>query len=1165
MTIFRPVTSVFILLLTLGLYAQSAQAQEEVNFLPGGSEIPIRFEHLSLEDGLSQSSVHAFLQDRNGFMWMPTQAGLNKYDGGRIQQYVSDPWDSTSVLAEQIVGITESKDGLLYLSYIDGSISRFDPSSGRSTHYLSSDTDSTMLQIGGAWGIVEDQNGIVWTTNDRVGLQRLDPVSGEVTRFGMRGFGRFRVRSGFVHESEDGLLYMAGLRGLLEFDPDSSKFRVVSSTRATGFSKFETSNPDNLWQTVGSSVVRTNRLTGEELSFELDALAYDVQPDPDDNNFVWISGPTGVTRLDIRNGSRRTYGANSEKQLGLVGNIAFRIYADRAGILWVSSPGKGVSRFDPTALGFERFTPEFGNRDRLVGRSIWEIAPAKDGVIWVVGASTDPLMSGMVLNRIDRQKGTVANWQVGFTISTPIIVDDQNRVWIGTVLRDDRPHSGGVYTYDPQSNGLVSAYSVAAGTLPHDNVLSLLSSQDGSLWIGTVGGLTKIDGDSSLETTWTGDPEDEDPLPGTAVRTLFEDSRGDVWAGMIDGTVRFRGGTGPVERILTKSTSTLFDQRLYARAIAEDGAGRIWFAMRTSDSPSFVVSYDLETEVITEYVYDPDDRTSWTGATPFAVQPHPTDANRIYFVSQSSGLSVLNVSSGQFRTYGQEDGLSNNTVYDLVFDNDGMLWLPSNGGLFRFNPETEEFRMFGLEYGLQSLEFNGRAWAKSESGELFFGGVEGFNAFFPSQLRENSMPPSVAITELFLSNGLVEPGDDSPLKQPIIETEVIDLNHSQNSPGFSFAALHFKSPESNLIRYRLEPQDENWIDADGRTTASYTNLAPGSYTFQVIAANSDGVWNTEGASVVLNISKPWWATYWAYVMYFIMLSGLVFGVDRFQRARLLRLEKEAAREKELEHAQEIESAYTQLKATKEQLVQQEKLASLGALTAGIAHEIKNPLNFVNNFAEVSTELMDELADAVASGNAEETAALLADLRGNSEQIAKHGKRADSIVKSMMMHARGGTSEAESIEVNTYLEEYIGLAWHGMRARDDDFRSEVIRDFAADAGSLSVQPQELGRVILNLLNNAFDAVKSQDNGEVTVTSARDNSGVTITVSDNGPGVPVDIREKIFEPFFTTKATGEGTGLGLSLSHDIITKGHGGELVLGTSSTGGASFIIRLPVS
>jgi len=266
----------------------------------------------------------------------------------------------------------------------------------------------------------------------------------------------------------------------------------------------------------------------------------------------------------------------------------------------------------------------------------------------------------------------------------------------------------------------------------------------------------------------------------------------------------------------------------------------------------------------------------------------------------------------------------------------------------------------------------------------------------------------------------------------------------------------------------------------------------------------------------------------------------------------------------LEEKARTEKALTDLRSTQKQLVEQEKLASLGSLTAGIAHEIKNPLNFVNNFAEVSTELVEELSEALASGNSEEANSILKEITENATQIAKHGKRADSIVKSMMQHARGGSSEPEMVKLNQFLEEYINLSWHGARARDHGFQADVIRRFDESVGEIKVQPQEMGRVILNLLNNAFDALKGTDPAQVTVTTRRTNGQVEITVEDNGPGIPAEIREKIFEPFFTTKATGEGTGLGLSLSYDIVTKAHGGKMSVGPSDEGGARFEIHLPL-
>jgi len=289
-------------------------------------------------------------------------------------------------------------------------------------------------------------------------------------------------------------------------------------------------------------------------------------------------------------------------------------------------------------------------------------------------------------------------------------------------------------------------------------------------------------------------------------------------------------------------------------------------------------------------------------------------------------------------------------------------------------------------------------------------------------------------------------------------------------------------------------------------------------------------------------------------------------------ARYLDFHHLEAGSRELEQAQKrLEQSDQALKAIQQQLIHAEKMASLGEMTAGIAHEIKNPLNFINNFAEVNAELAVELQEALDEAlPPEELKAILGDMALNAQQIAKHGKRADSIVRGMMQHARGGTGEQERVVLNTFVEEYLDLAYHGMRARVPDFNVTLERAFGEDVGETDIVPQELGRVLVNLLGNAFDAVYSKNKASeapydpvVRVQTSRTGDGLEIRIADNGPGIPQEIQARIFEPFFTTKPTGSGTGLGLSLSYDIVTEGHGGTLAVESAPGQGATFIITLP--
>ncbi len=283
----------------------------------------------------------------------------------------------------------------------------------------------------------------------------------------------------------------------------------------------------------------------------------------------------------------------------------------------------------------------------------------------------------------------------------------------------------------------------------------------------------------------------------------------------------------------------------------------------------------------------------------------------------------------------------------------------------------------------------------------------------------------------------------------------------------------------------------------------------------------------------------------------------------------LRKERLKNQERELAQAKEIEKAYTELKATQAQLIQSEKMASLGELTAGIAHEIQNPLNFVNNFSEVNKELIAEMKEEIANKNLDEVIAIANDIDNNEEKIIYHGKRADAIVKSMLLHSRGSSGQKEPTDMNQLADEYLRLSYHGLRAKDKSFNADFKLEADQNLPRVRVVPQDIGRVLINLINNAFYAVydKSRQKVEgykpmVTVTTKKLKDQIEISVSDNGGGIPDHIMDKIFQPFFTTKPTGQGTGLGLSLSYDII-KAHGGTLQVNSVHNKGTSFIITLP--
>ncbi|HAZ25044.1 MAG TPA: histidine kinase, partial [Algoriphagus sp.] len=321
----------------------------------------------------------------------------------------------------------------------------------------------------------------------------------------------------------------------------------------------------------------------------------------------------------------------------------------------------------------------------------------------------------------------------------------------------------------------------------------------------------------------------------------------------------------------------------------------------------------------------------------------------------------------------------------------------------------------------------------------------------------------------------------------------------------------------------------------------------------------------------ITVLPPWYLTWWAYSIYAVVIILLAMFFIRGQRRRAAKKERDKAIDRELAQAKEIEKAYENLKAAQEQLVQQEKLASLGQLTAGIAHEIKNPLNFVNNFSEVSMELIEEALEEIhqiqENEHAVETVEILSDIKSNLIKIYEHGTRANRIVSSMLQHSRGGEGKMEPTDLNALIKEYVNLSFHGMRAGKNPINVDIEMNLDAEVRKVNLVSEDFSRVIVNLCNNAFDAMRSKMNSELyqpklLVRTKAEGNQVIIEVEDNGPGIPDEIKDKILQPFFTTKKGTEGTGLGLSITHDII-KAHGGQLDIKSEIGIGSEFKISLP--
>lgn len=542
----------------------------------------------------------------------------------------------------------------------------------------------------------------------------------------------------------------------------------------------------------------------------------------------------------------------------------------------------------------------------------------------------------------------------------------------------------------------------------------------------------------------------------------------------------------------------------------------------------------------------------------------------------ATGKGVVKWYKGKAQMIGAETGLTEPSLFGILPDQQGTWWFPSNKGIFyakfaQFEAYLQNHKnKIDWKYiddgdGMNNRQCVGaRHSIVAKNGKLLVLGIGGLVEIDPANMQLNPTPPLLSINSLQV--------DDST---HYAETAVI-------SPGdhryiFDYSALSFVAPAKNQIRFRLMGQDKDWILSKGDNRAFYTNLAPGDYRFEIIASNNDDSWNITPAVFSFTVKPFFYQTLWFKIVAVILASGIVWLLilwrTRSARMKNIWLENEVT-----QRTAELKKSLEDLRSAQSQLIQSEKMASLGELTAGIAHEIQNPLNFVTNFSEVNKELIEEMKSEIKSGNKNEAILIANNVSENEEKIIHHGKRADAIVKGMLQHSRSSNGAKEPTDINALCDEYLRLSYHGLRAKDNSlsagqagFNATMRTDFDESIGNINIVTQDIGRVVLNLINNAFYAVDEKRKlvtGEyeptVKVSTKKLNDLVEIKVSDNGNGIPQKVLDKIFQPFFTTKPTGQGTGLGLSLSYDIV-KAHGGELKVETKEGEGSTFIIQIPTN
>ncbi|APF19508.1 protein serine/threonine phosphatase [Caldithrix abyssi DSM 13497] len=827
---------------------------------------PVKFEHLSSSDGLSQNKVFDITQDHQGFIWIATEDGLNRYDGFNFKIFKNIPGNSSSLFYNGINCVYVSKDGLLWTGGQNGGLGRFDAQSETFVNFLHDAQNPGAIAENFVVSISEDERGNLWIATKN------------------NGFNYFkRSTRQFIHSRELITTDSAIFPLKIDFIYQDAQNWLWVGAQNTVF-VFE----------IAYTVLGTPRLRPIRLKHNLKSSAISIAEDKKSN--IWI-GTRADGLLHFQRGSHvlRSYGSADLKQT-LSASPILSIAADANGALWlggmfplgkgniVTQEGTGLLKVDLRTHTIQKYVNRHADRHSLSSNNILSLFIDRTGVLWV-----GTYLRGVNKYDISGIKFKLfKSYEDGQNIGTTrgLYLDGNHKLWIGT--------ADGLTSYD-QRSGRFERFkhdSTDTTTISSDVVRCIYD--DGQyLWIGTLRGLNRFDLQSGTFRRFYLDPVHlENPINSVTYNIIQTELSSDyLWFGSSGGgLVRFHKKTFEFKNFV-------FDARPGSRQLSgRDNLVRtVWQSKSRPDeiwagTTQGINILNIKSGKFRYYMYDVNDSTSLSHQS--IMQFYEDTQGYIWVATYGGGLNRFNPRMEQFLRFTEENSaLPNNVVYGMLPDDDGNLWLSTNKGISKFNRSNFSFRNYTVDDGLQSEEFNGGSHHRGRNGELFFGGIKGFNSFFPAEIRDNSFLPALVVTELKIFDKLSMAGEKAPRYALLSGLKQARLAYWQNDLSFEFVALHFANPAKNQYAFKLENYDHKWRYVGNTRTASYTNLDPGRYVFRVKAANNDGVWNEAGKAIHLIIAPPWWQTNWSYAFYLLAFVLGVFLVDRFQRRRLIARER----------------------------------------------------------------------------------------------------------------------------------------------------------------------------------------------------------------------------------------------------------------------------------
>jgi ligand-binding sensor domain-containing protein/signal transduction histidine kinase len=868
---------------------------EDTPLNPPIPESNLRFEHISRQDGLSHNSVLCVTQDSLGFMWFCTEDGLDRYDGYEFEVYRNDPDNPDSLGLGEIWSVYEDQEGTLWIWKYRGPLDRYDRQTGRFIHYdLFEPADPQSASSDFIWTLYEDSAGTLWVGTYRSGLHRYDRQADRFVPYrhdpdDPHSLSDDRVYA--IHEDGDGVLWVGTRGGLNRFDSETGHFTHY---------RHDAEDPETLGSDIvqlihedraGRFWVTTYGVGLEQFDPQTGSVVARYQHDPldprsidetnaiseifeDSSGFLWlVHFDRRLDRFDPETGSFTRFRHNPGDAPGMRGGLSDDevsfVVEDGAGNLWIGT-ASGLDRYDREIGQFVHYSHDRSNPDSLSDNYLSEFYEDQAGVLWFG-------TYGNGLNLYDPRSAKFAHYRLeaaeadleSNNVVNSILEDRAGNLWIGTDAGLNRfnRETGQIthYRHDPRD----------LDSLSQGWVLSICEDRDGRLWIGTRSGLDRLDRDTRRFVHYFQASPDDYDLSIGAVFTILQDRSGELWLGRQRyGLCRFDPETGECALYAYNPEDPLNPEDMI-RHLYEDRDGTLWVGTQGG-----LLRFNPQTETFTLYAHEPGNTSSLSHQEVRSI--HQDRAGRLWVATDGGGLNLFDPATETFTHYTDRDGLPSNIILGILEDVQGNLWLSTNDGLSKFSPADRTFKNYDTGDGLQDSEFMLGAYDQNASGEMFFGGVNGFNAFYPADIQDNPYIAPVVLTSLSQGGVAVEPGT------AIESLTEATFRWPNNFFEFEFAALSYSQPERNQYAYRLEGfRDESWNYIGTKRFGRYTNLPGGTYTLRLKGSNSDGVWNETGASLTVTVVPPFWETWWFRGSALAAVVLLGFGAF-WQRTRSIR-------------------------------------------------------------------------------------------------------------------------------------------------------------------------------------------------------------------------------------------------------------------------------------